>query len=119
MRRTLGWSVAGVMVVVGVVVLSAPVWADDAGSPPPPASPTQGPSTDAVTPSVSSDRVAVPDVTGLSLQQATDRIEAAGLTISAASFGDKEPAPDEVASCQAPEGGSLVEENTKVLVIFE
>jgi beta-lactam-binding protein with PASTA domain len=61
----------------------------------------------------------VPDVTGLSLQQASDRIEAAGLTITASSFGDKEPAPDEVASCQAPEGGTLVDANTKVLVIFD
>ena len=117
----MAWSLGGVGVVaVGVIALSGPVWADDGASPAPAskARASSGPRA-----SNTSDRNAVPDVTGLPLHEASDRIERAGLTITAVSYAhgpdSGEPASDEVALCQAPHGGDTVEPNTKVLVIFD
>ena len=120
MRRVVAWSIGGILVASGVVALSAPVWADDGASPSP--APPGRESSGALA-SSTSDRIAVPDVTGLTLHDASDRIEAAGLTITAVSFAhgpdSGKPAPDEVAWCQLPRGGDTVEPNTKVLVIFD
>jgi PASTA domain-containing protein len=119
-RRLAAWSLGIVVVVVGLIAVSAPVWADDGGSPPP-ASRARESSRD-LTSSVP-DGNEVPHVTGLPLQEASDRIEAAGLTITAVSFAhgpdSGKPGPDEVAWCQSPHGGAIAEPDTKVLVIFD
>jgi hypothetical protein len=122
MKRLVARSLAAGLIAVGFIALSGPVWADGATD-----SPTEVPTAHvtltAVASARSEDEVAVPDVTGLPVQQASDTIEAADLTMTAGTLthggSPGEPAPNEVAACQIPSGGTMVRPSTNVFVLFD
>ena len=114
MGRRIAWLLGSTAIVVGVVALSAPVWADGSEAPAPSDSASAPKS-----PSVpwGPTGVKVPNVMRLPVDEAVSILESVGLSAKTDMYTKSREPTEDVVTCQMPEAGTIVDAGDTVRLV--